>query len=81
MQVKEGIFTVRMDPEKQKQIDAIAKQSDRSRNYIVNKAIDDFLDTHLWQVQQIEKGLGEARRGELMTDSDMSRIFDRYKTS
>jgi predicted transcriptional regulator len=78
--VKEGIFTVRMDPEKQKQIDAIAKQADRSRNYIVNKAIDDFLDTHLWQVQQIEKGLGKARGGEFVSDPDMDKIFDRYKS-
>jgi predicted transcriptional regulator len=31
--MKKGVFTVRIDPEKQKQPDALAKQLDRSRNY------------------------------------------------
>ena len=36
--MKEGVFTVRMDPDRQKQLDAIAQQLDRSRNYgFVNK--------------------------------------------
>ena len=30
----EGIFTVRIDPEKQQRIDQLAQQLDRSRNYI-----------------------------------------------
>jgi predicted transcriptional regulator len=77
--MKEGVFTVRIDPEKQKQLDALAKQLDRSRNYVVNQAIGEFLDTHAWQTQQIEQGLSEARRGEFVSDEEMDRIFNRYK--
>ncbi len=76
--MKEGVFTVRIDPEKQKQLDALAKQLDRSRNYVVNQAIDEFLDTQAWQIEQIEKGLAEARLGEFVSEEEMTRIFDRY---
>jgi predicted transcriptional regulator len=77
--MKKGVFTVRIDPEKQEQLDALAKQLDRSRNYVVNQAIEDFLDACAWQAQQIEKGLSEAGRGEFVSDEEMERIFDRYK--
>lgn len=76
--MKEGVFTVRIDPKKRKQLDALAKQLDRSRNYVVNQAIEEFLDTHAWQVEQIEKGLAEARRGSFVPDEEMEQIFDRY---
>lgn len=76
--MKEGVFTVRIDPHKQKQLDALAKQLDRSRNYLVNQAIDEFLDVYGWQIEQIETGLAEAQRGAFVSDDDMERMFDRY---
>lgn len=76
--MKEGVFTVRIDPKKHKKLDALAKQLDRSRNYVVNQAIEEFLDTHAWQVEQIEKGLAQARSGTFVSDEEMEQIFDRY---
>ena len=36
----EGVFTVRIPPEKQRQLDALAQVLDRSRNWVVSDAID-----------------------------------------
>ena len=36
-------FSVRTDSKKVKELDKIAKQQDRSRNYLVNQAIDQLL--------------------------------------
>lgn len=77
--MKEGVFTIRMDPEKQAQLDAIAQQLDRSRNYVVNQAIEEFLDTHAWQIEHIRTGLAAAERGEFATDGEMEAIFNRYR--
>ena len=77
--MKEGVFTVRLDPEKRKQLDAIAQQQDRSRNYVVNQAIEAYLDTHAWQVEHIRAGLAAAERGEFATDEEMEAIFNRYQ--
>lgn len=75
----EGVFTVRVDPEKQKRLDALAQQLDRSRNYVVNQAIEEFLDTHVWQVEHIRSGLAAAERGEFATDEEMEAVFNRYR--
>ncbi|MCC8985822.1 MAG: CopG family ribbon-helix-helix protein [Nitrospira sp.] len=75
----EGVFTVRIDPEKQQRIDQLARQLDRSRNYIVGQAIEEFLDAHAWQVEKIKTGLAAADRGEFATDADMEQVFNRYR--
>jgi len=76
---QEGIFTVRVSPEKQQQLDALASAMDRSRNYLVNKAIDDFLAVNAWQIEQIKRGIEAADRGEFATDAEVGRVFDKYK--
>jgi len=62
----EGVFTVRLTPEKQQQLDALAQALDRSRNWLVNEAIDQYLAVQAWQLEQIQKGLEEADRGDLI---------------
>jgi predicted transcriptional regulator len=77
--MSEGVFTVRIDPEKQHRIDQLAQQLDRSRNYLVGQAIEEFLDAHAWQVEKIKAGLAAADRGEFATDTEMEQVFSRYR--
>jgi predicted transcriptional regulator len=62
----EGVFTVRLTSEKQQQLDALAQALDRSRNWLVNEAIDQYLAMQAWQLEQIQQGLDEADRGDLV---------------
>lgn len=62
----EGVFTVRLTPEKQQQLDALAQALDRSRNWLVNDAIDQYLAVQAWQLEHIQQGLDEADRGDLV---------------
>lgn len=53
--------TVRLPTIKQKQIDAIAQRTDRSRNWIINQAIEQYLALYEGRAQQIEAALsGES---------------------
>lgn len=47
------------------EIDALASAMDRSRNYIVNQAIEQYLETNSWQLDRIREGSDAARRGEI----------------
>lgn len=64
-------FTVRTDPETAKRLDKLAAQLDRSRNYLVNQAIKEYLDLHAWQIEKIEEGIAAADRGELVPHEDI----------
>ena len=68
----EGVFTVRIPPEKQRQLDALAQVLDRSRNWVVCDAIDQYLDIQAWQIAQIRHGIEEADRGELVSHDEVS---------
>jgi predicted transcriptional regulator len=67
----EGVFTVRISPEKQQQLDALAQALDRSRNWVISEAIDQYLDLQTWQIEQIQHGIEEADRGDLVPHEDV----------
>ncbi len=58
-------FTVRADNKKVKQLDKLASQMDRSRNYLVNQAIDQLLEIHAWQIDRTKEGIKAADEGLL----------------
>jgi len=72
-------FSVRADTKMVKQLDKIAKQQDRSRNYMVNQAIDQLLDLHAWQNERVKEGINAADQGRFATDADMAQILNKYK--
>lgn len=72
-------FSVRADSSKVKQLDRLAKQMDRSRNYVVNQAIDQLLDLHAWQDKRVKEGILAADQGRFASDDEMERVFDGYR--
>ncbi len=74
-------FSVRADSKKVKQLDRIAKQQDRSRNYLVNQAIDQLLELHAWQSERVKVGIKAAEEGRFASDADMARIFNKFENA
>jgi predicted transcriptional regulator len=71
-------FSVRADSKKVRQLDKIAKQQDRSRNYVVNQAIDQLLELQAWQIERVKEGIAAADEGRFASDAEMTRIFNKY---
>ena len=74
-------FTVRSDSKKVKQLDKLASQMDRSRNYLVNQAIDQLLEIHSWQIDRTKEGIKAADEGRFASDAEMEQIFNKYKNN
>jgi predicted transcriptional regulator len=60
-------------------LDKLAEQQDRSRNYLVNQAIDQYLELLAWQDERIKEGIKAAGAGRFASDAEMDAIFDKYK--
>lgn len=58
-------ITIRATKDTVKSIDALAAAMDRSRNYIVNQAIAQYLETNAWQIERIRQGIADAREGRV----------------
>lgn len=59
-------LTFRTNPKKVEALDRLAHALDRDRSYLLNEAVDQYLSVHEYHVQQIRKGLAQARAGELL---------------
>jgi predicted transcriptional regulator len=70
-------ISFRMDSEKREALDAVASSLDRDRSYIINEAIEAYLDIHRWQAERIREGLRQADAGEFATEAEMKSTFSR----
>jgi predicted transcriptional regulator len=71
-------FSIRTDPKKVRKLDKLAEQQDRSRNYLVNQAIDQYLELLAWQDERIKEGIKAADAGRFASDAEMDAVFNKY---
>jgi predicted transcriptional regulator len=69
-------FTVRAESELVHQLDHLADSLDRSRNYLVNQALKEYLEHHAWQIEKITQGIAAADRGDLVAHDDVMREME-----
>ena len=55
-------FTVRLEDETVDALDRLAETDQRSRNWLVAKAIEDYVALNAWQIGKIEAGIAAADR-------------------
>ena len=64
MQKETSNITIRVPMNRQQQIDSIARQSDRSRNWVINQAITEYLALHAPE----QHPLTECKNGQRITE-------------
>ena len=75
-----GNVTVRLQGETRKKLDHIATDLDRSRNWLINEAIENYLDVYEWQEKQIRERLNKAeKKGKFNTAKQVSKVVDSFK--
>jgi predicted transcriptional regulator len=60
---KSAMMTVRLTPELSAKLDALARDTKRSKSFLATEAIASYIDRNAWQIAEIRKGLEEARSG------------------
>jgi len=71
--------TFRIPEEKKLMIDELATVQDRDRSYIINQALDTYLEMMEWQLAHIKEGLRQAEAGEFAADDEVKSAFDLWK--
>ena len=61
-------------------LDRLAKSMDRSRSWVISQAIERYLDHEEWFLDQVDHGIAQADRGELMAhDAVMREVRSRQR--
>ena len=71
-------FTVRLDEDTLTALDRLAKRTERSRNWLVSRAVEDYVLLNEWQIAKIEEGIADADRGDFASDEEMNRIRRKF---
>lgn len=57
-------ITVRTDPEISAKIAALAQVMDRSRNWVIEEALKQYIETQAWQIEGIQQAQASFSRAE-----------------
>ncbi len=71
-------ITFKTEQQKREALDQIAQDMDRDRSYILNEAINNYLELYHWQVRQIEKGIEAAEAGNFATDDEIQSAIAKW---
>jgi len=75
-----GNVTVRMPVKTQKKLDQIAAEVDRSRNWLINEAIEQYLEVYDWQEKRIRERLKKAESaGKFYTKAQVNEVIESFK--
>jgi predicted transcriptional regulator len=73
------IVSFRADPKKIEALDALASIQDRDRSYLLNQAVDNYLDLQQYHLELIENGIREADAGDLVDHADVKKMISKLR--
>lgn len=81
MSVAKETITFRLDRTKREALDEIAKELDRDRSYLLNEAIENYIEIYKWQITEINLAIAEADAKDFASDEDVDTMFGRFNES
>ena len=73
--MKTQTLNLRVSEELRAGLDRVAKAVDRPRSWVVTQAIEEYLATQLWQIEEIKAGLREADAGDFASPAEVDAMF------
>jgi predicted transcriptional regulator len=70
-------ISFRMPAQTVETLDALAETLDRDRTYLLNEAVERYLELNEYHIKLIEKGQRAAQAGEFVPDAEMKKLAAR----
>lgn len=67
----EKTISFRALAEKIDALDELASAQDRSRSYLINEAITNYIELHAYQDELVHNGLEQMRKGRVVSHGDV----------
>jgi predicted transcriptional regulator len=72
-------ISFRLEVDKVSALDTLANSLDRDRSYLLGEAVQAYLDTQQWQLEQIRAGIAEADAGRVMDHRRVRAMASRWR--
>ena len=77
--MEKQIISVRLPASKVAALDALAASLDRDRGYLVNEAVEGYLESQRHQLEQIREGLRDVKAGRWVEHSEAKKILAKLR--
>ena len=77
---KDTTLTIRVEPALKERLETVAKQLKRSKSYVVEEAIEEFVAVQEWQVARIEQALQSMKEGKRIAHDEVVRWVESWGT-
>jgi len=67
-----------MDDQLLQRVDGIAKSQSRSRSWVINQALERFVNYEEWFKLEVSEGLAEIKRDEVATEDEVKKAFNKW---
>lgn len=67
-------ISFQIDADKVDALDAMAKTLDRDRTYLLNEAVEAYLDFQQWQLEHIKASIHQADKGRLIDHAEIKKM-------
>ena len=69
-----SLVSIRTDNDLLGQFSLLAEATGRSRSFLINQAMREFIEREAWQIAAIQKALEEADAGDFATDEEIAAL-------
>lgn len=73
----EKTISFRADPKKIETLDELAEAQSRPRSYLINEAINNYIELHHYQDALVRKGMVQANKGQVVSHDELVRRLKR----
>jgi predicted transcriptional regulator len=77
--MEKQIVSFRLESDKVSALDALAGSLDRDRTYLLAEAVQAYLETQQWQLEQIRAGIAEADAGKVIDHRKVKAMAARWR--
>lgn len=72
-------ISFRTNAKKVRALDTLAAMQDRDRSYLLNQAVDYYLDLNQYHIELMERGIREADAGKLIDHAEVEKMASRLR--
>jgi RHH-type transcriptional regulator, rel operon repressor / antitoxin RelB len=73
--------TIRLDDDIKHRLGVLAAATHRSKSFLAAEAIRAFIETHEWQIGEIQAAIQEAKVGDFASDEDVAALAKKWKVN
>jgi RHH-type transcriptional regulator, rel operon repressor / antitoxin RelB len=77
----EKITTIRMESRTLKRVDGLAHAMSRSRAWVINQAVEHYLDYEEWFVGEVKEALKQAEAGHVVDHGTVVKRWERKRAA